>query len=378
MIPYAQLKSPRGRKKFISTAGYACPYSDCRYFLNPNPAVHALVGYGHHGRQVPIQDFYCQACQHKFSARRHTSLYQLKAPAARIAQVLHAVAEGLSPRAAARVFNHSETTVRSWITRAGQNSRCLHDRFLRALQLTHVQLDELRLMLHGAADAAWLWVACDARTKLIPVFHLGPRTQALAHQLIHELAQRLTPDGLPVFSSDGLALYFYALTAHFGQWVQVLGHRRRRWTVDARLLYAQVIKRYRCRRLAEVRRQVCLGTPAEYRQALCAHDFSGRIQTAFVKRLNLTMRRSIAGLARRSWSTAHSLSELALHFEWWRAYYHFVRPHARLRQPLGENAARQTRQRFRQRSPAQAAGLIDRRWTVLELLAYPAPPLETG
>jgi len=63
--------------------------------------------------------------------------------------------------------------------------------------------------------------------------------------------------------------------------------------------------------------------------------FSGRIQTAFIERLNLTIRRSIAGLARRSWSAAHSLNELALQFEWWRAYYHYARPHASLRQVIG-------------------------------------------
>jgi hypothetical protein len=166
---------------------------------------------------------------------------------------------------------------------------------MRALLLTHVQLDELRLTLHGAAEAAWLWVACDARTKLIPAFALGPRTLAMANQLVHEIAQRLAPRCLPVslapparagVSSDGLPLYFYALTAHFGEWTQVLGERRRVWTVAARLLYAQVIKRYRQRRIAEVRHQVVLGKPEAYRQTLCAQGFSGRIQTAFIERLN--------------------------------------------------------------------------------------------
>jgi hypothetical protein len=35
VIPYAQLKSSRGRKKRIDTAGYACPYLDCGYFNTP-------------------------------------------------------------------------------------------------------------------------------------------------------------------------------------------------------------------------------------------------------------------------------------------------------------------------------------------------------
>jgi transposase-like protein len=137
------------------------------------------------------------------------------------------MAEGLSTRAAARVFSTSETTLRRWLSRAGQHSQNLHERFLRTLHLTHVQLDELRLKLYNAAEANWLWIACDAGTKLIPAFVLGARTQALAHQLVHDIAKRLAPDCLPVFSSDGLALYFYALTAHFGTWVQAANERRR-------------------------------------------------------------------------------------------------------------------------------------------------------
>lgn len=91
---------------------------------------------------------------------------------------------------------------------------------MRALYLTHVQLDELRLRQRGMAEAAWLWIACDARTKLILAFALGVRTQEFAHRLVHGVAQRLVPGWLPVFSNDGLALYFCALTAHFGAWVQ--------------------------------------------------------------------------------------------------------------------------------------------------------------
>jgi IS1 family transposase len=64
----------------------------------------------------------------------------------------------------------------------------------------------------------WLWLAIDPLTKILPVLVLGPRTQNMAHVLIHSLRQSLAPGCLPLFTSDGLNLYFYALTAHFGQW----------------------------------------------------------------------------------------------------------------------------------------------------------------
>ncbi len=65
----------------------------------------------------------------------------------------------------------------------------------------------------------------DPLTKLIPVLQLGTRTQHAAHGVVHELCQRLAPDCLPVFTSDGLNLYFYALSAHFGQWIRDGGRR---------------------------------------------------------------------------------------------------------------------------------------------------------
>ncbi len=137
-----------------------------------------------------------------------------------------------------------------------------------------------------AADRVQRKCRC-ARTKLIPAFALGARTQELAHQLVHDVAQRLAPGCLPIFSSDGLALYFYALTAHFGAWIQVANQRRRTWCVDARLLYAQVVKRYTCpncgagagrrHRITNVWRQVLLGRPEAFRQALITDGFSGRV-----------------------------------------------------------------------------------------------------
>ena len=61
---------------------------------------------------------------------------------------------------------------------------------------------------------------------------------------------------------------------------------------------------------------------------LQALGLSGRIQTAFIERLNLTLRRSLAPLARRSWSTAQLPGELYLHLEWWRARFASFRPTA--------------------------------------------------
>jgi hypothetical protein len=177
-----------------------------------------------------------------------------------------------------------------------------------------------------------------------------------------------------VLSSDGLRLYFYAVTAHFGQWER---SGRRRWQVAATLLYGQVQKRYRRRRLVQVTRRLLCGTWRQFRRALQQLGLSGTLNTAFVERLNLTVRQGVPALSRRTWATARTSTSLLLHLEWWRGYYHFVRPHRSLRVALPACRAQAGQRRpcrYGSRTPAMAAGLTTHRWTVAQFLAIPCCP----
>jgi Integrase core domain len=203
-------------------------------------------------------------------------------------------------------------------------------------------------------------------------------TQNSVWRLIHSLRQSLAPGCVPLFTSDGLNLYFYALTAHFGQWI-ALGCRGRkvlRWQVAAGLIYGQVKKTYQRRKLVRVTPVMRLGTEDTLKAVLQGLGLSGRLNTAFIERVNLTVRHGIAALARRTWATAQQSPHLLAHLEWWRAYYHFVRPHASLRVALvqpRERGGKRLAQRYRQCTPAMAAGRTHRRWTAREVLTYPLP-----
>jgi hypothetical protein len=70
--PWKFIKGKGGRKKWIATEGYARPNPVCDYDAISDASIHAVVGYGTHGKQEDIQDLYCQASKHKFTARRHT------------------------------------------------------------------------------------------------------------------------------------------------------------------------------------------------------------------------------------------------------------------------------------------------------------------
>ena len=135
--PWGEVKSRRGAPKRIDTAGFACPNPQCQYFGSTDAHHHALVGDGKHGRAEPIQTFRCQACRTTFTSRRNTPLYRLKTPSQQVAVVLSALAEGLDPSAAERIFGYRQATITTWLTRAGQHAQTLHQRFFCHLRLPH-------------------------------------------------------------------------------------------------------------------------------------------------------------------------------------------------------------------------------------------------
>jgi hypothetical protein len=63
------------------------------------------------------------------------------------------------------------------------------------------------------------------------------------------------------------------------------------------LLYAQVIKVTRRRHLVRVSHGVVFGTLAAVEQVLAAHGW--HINTAFIERINLTLRQHVAAVGRR-------------------------------------------------------------------------------
>jgi IS1 family transposase/transposase-like protein len=374
--PWYQRKGKGGPKKTVPTRHQFCSNPNCDYYLITDENVHALVGYGSHGKYEHIQDLFCQACKKKFTIRRRTILYRLKTHSKTVRLSLALLALGMDISSLEEAIEVRECTLRVWLTRSGDQGRKLHERFFTMQDMAHVQLDELWANVKHAQQDVWLWVVCDAKTKIAPVVQLGPRTQNMAYSVVHELKSRLKPNCVPVFSSDGLKHYFYALTAHFGEWLIPNGSTKPSWLILPDFLYAQVIKHQKRFRLVDVEQRMIWGDPAEYFSRLKTIGLSGNINTAFIERLNLTIRQSVAKLTRRTWGTAQFTPELADHLYWWLAYYHFARSHESLRTKLAEPIARKGKQRpslYQKMTPAMAAGLTSQHWSVMDLISYPLP-----
>lgn len=213
---------------------------------------------GKHGKHETIRDMKCQACGKKFTSRKSTILYRLKTDSEKIAKILNLLAVGVDGSVLEEVFGVREITIRSWLCRSGMQGRKLHERVMVKLELVHVQLYELWGNVKQSGQEMWLWSASDARTKIVPVMQVGGRTQEMAFQVVHELKRQLKAGWVPVFSTDGLKLYFYALTAHYGKWERDEGNKPV-WVLPSNFLYAQVIKHQRRRKTVEVERRMLVG-----------------------------------------------------------------------------------------------------------------------
>src|SRR5919201_3124034 len=129
-----------------------------------------------------------------------------------------------------------------------------------------------------------------------------------------------------------------ALLSHFGSWVQPerrqdKGPRPKpRWMPLPQLLYAQVVKSYRRRRLVGVKHRVVFGTMERVKQVLAACGW--QINTAFVERLNLDLRQRVAAAGRRVTTRCQGEDGLRDQLIVFQAYQNFVLAHASLRQPF--------------------------------------------
>jgi IS1 family transposase len=302
----------------------------------------------------------------------------------------------LGIRGTARVFEIDPNTVLSWLREAAEQLQAFSASFLHELQINQVQLDELYAVLSAVRDGdvseaeaiehlsrspRWVWTAIDPESKLLLHVQAGERTLAMAQAVLHQIAQLLAPGWVPLFLSDGYPNYLTAIVTHFGHWVQPPRRQttgpapKPRWMPRPELLYAQVVKTLRQRRIVEVKPRVVFGMKMAVDQVLAPRGW--HINTAFVERLNLSLRQRVAAIRRRSATSCKGEDGLGQHLALFQVYHNFVLPHATLRQALAEPVPTNgsgSAKLWRPCTPAMAAGLTDHIWSLKEVLLYRVPP----
>src|SRR5262249_3959888 len=123
-------------------------------------------------------------------------------------------------------------------------------------------------------------------------------------------------------------------------------------------------KTVRRRRRVDVQHRVVFGSLEAVNHILA--PLGWHINTAFVERLNLTIRQHVAAVGRRVSTLCKGEDGLRQQLALYQVYYNFCLPHASLRLPLpqpeltnGSGSAKQ----WRPCTPAMAAGLTDRSCT---------------
>ena len=165
------------------------------------------------------------------------------------------------------------------------------------------------------------------------------------------------------------------MLAHFGYWMHPERRQDKgplpkpRWMPLPALLYAQVVKSYRRRRIVGVTHRVVFGTRLAIEQVLASCGWT--INTAFVERLNLDIRQRVAAIGRRVNTLCQGEAGLRDQLALFQVYHNFVVPHASLRQPLlrpQPTNGRGSAKVWRPCTPAMAAGLTDHVWSLKEVL----------
>jgi hypothetical protein len=219
------------------------------------------------------------------------------------------------------------------------------DSMTHDLHCKKLQLDELwafvgmkqkraaQLSERGEYGDAYTFVALDADTKLVSRFHVGRRTWADTEAFILDLRSRLACR--PQITTDAFAAYYPAISAAF----------------DGNVDYATITKvfaselntgrgRYSPPTMVGAETEWLIGQPDEK-----------AISTNYVEQQNLSVRMECRRFTRLTNAFSKKLANLnasvALHY----CHYNYVRIH-----------------RTSRRTPAMAAGVVDRLWTVQELI----------
>jgi IS1 family transposase len=391
--PPPRLSPTQGRRRQVDTSRHFCPDPDCAY--------RGWLGLGNisangHPNGGPWRQLYCSRCGGYFLETHGTIFHGKRVAPNLLVWAVGALAEGLGIRAVARVFEVDPNTVLQWLVEAADHLKAFSQYFLHDVRVTQVQLDELFALLSAVKAGAvsetdaikrlsrspyWVWAAIDPVTKLLLTIDVGERTRAMAQSVVHQVVQVLAPGCMPLFLTDGFKEYTTALLTHYGQWVQPARRQatgpvpKPRWMPLPTLLYAQVVKTVRRRRLVRVRHRVVFGTRAAVEQVLAACGW--QINTAFIERLNLSMRQHVAAIGRRVTTLCKHEDGIRQQLALYHVYYNFCLPHASLRVPLpqllptkGTGSAKQ----WRPSTPAMAAGLTDHVWTLREVLLFRVPP----
>src|SRR6266853_5552561 len=371
--------------------GQPCPNPACTHYRRLQQGnVSAIATYLTQSGKRRI--FRCHTCETPFSETRETVFFDLRTSEDKVMMALKMLLVRVDLAGISFVLGVTEETVLAWLRRAAHQAEAINQHLLRNLPVTQVQLDEMWNFIgrkHAQeTDAAgeslpdsadgrqWVWVSLAPEFRLMITAIVGPRTLDTAKEVVAVTKARVA--GIPAFFSDGFTCYLAALIAafHVVTTFARTGKRGRprkpRCEPHPDLVYGQLVKQKHQGKLLTLSTRVVLGAERLAHLGLT-------ISTALVERVNLTLRQALAPWGRKTSSFCKDRDRLRQRVVFFQAFYNVARPHMSLRRPLPLHE--RTRHgaicpRWRECTPAMAAGLTDHVWTFRELLTAKFEPRE--
>ncbi len=232
--------------------------------------------------------------------------------------ILKCLMEGISIRGASRITGAARNTISKLIVDVGLACIQYQRQTLQNLTCKRIQADELWCVLYaksknvpshmvGKAGSLWTWIAMDADTKFIPYWHLGSREAVDAGQFMNGVAGCLA--NRPQLTTDGYRSYPDAVENAFGP------------DID----YAMTIKSYD-------ETSIPSGTKTGvYKHSVMGNPDLAHASTAFIERLNLTVRMCVRRYTRKTNAFSKKLENHRCMFALFVTYYNFIRIHQTLR-----------------------------------------------
>ena len=337
--------------------------------------------------------FRCHTCAPHFAETRETVFFDRRTSEAKVMMALKMLLVRVDLAGMCFGLGVTEETVLAWRRRAAQQAVAIHRSLLRDRPVPQVQLDEMGNFIERKhareTDAAgeslpdgedgrqgvWISFAPEFRVMIAAV--VGPRTLATAQEIVTATTARVA--GIPAFFRDGFTCSLAALIAAFHMVTTFAppGKRGRPrkplYEPHPELVYGPWVKEKHHGKRRTLSTRVVLGAERLTRLGLT-------ISTALVERVNLTWRQALAPLARKTSSFCKDRERLRQRVVVFQAFYNMARPHMSLRQPLplqDRTCHGVIRPRWRECTPAMAAGLTDHVWTFRELLTAKFEPLDS-
>jgi transposase-like protein len=310
--------------------------------------------------RTPLR-YRCSVCGKTFSQRAGTLFFGRRTDEDTITRVITLVGNGCPIPAIEVAFGFQAQTVRDWVEAAGTHcERVHHQLLLQPRDLQQVQADEIRLKTQ--AGVLWLAMALMVSTRLwLGGAVSAHRDRSLLERLV-ALVAACASFGPLLFVTDGLTTYIEVVRKAFRTRQSGTGGRPR-LNIWPELVIAQVVKQTAHRAVTGTLHRLVQGSVRMFLTLLWSTPGCQVLNTAYIERLNGTFRSRLAVFGRRTRLSARRTATVESGLYLVGTLYNFCMVHSSLRPQVDGK-----------RTPAMAAGITERVWSVGELLHYRVPP----